>query len=61
MEAESLAAAADSLESLKTAIESYEGCPLKQLCEKTVVYDGTLDAPVILRGERALLEVAGCR
>ena len=51
MEAESLAAGADSLESLKAAIESYEGCPLKQLCEKTVVYDGTLDAPVMVLGE----------
>ena len=51
MEAESLAAAADSLESLKVAIENYEGCPLKQLCEKTVVYDGTLDAPAMVLGE----------
>lgn len=50
-EAESLAAGADSLEALKSAIESFEGCPLKQLCEKTVVYDGTLDAPVMVLGE----------
>ena len=50
-EAEALAAGADSLESLKAAIESFDGCPLKQLCEKTVVYDGTLDAPVMVLGE----------
>lgn len=50
-EAGALAASADSLESLKTAIEGFEGCPLKQLCEKTVVYDGTLGAPVMVLGE----------
>ncbi len=50
-EAEALAAGADSLESLKAAIESFEGCPLKQLCEKTVVYDGALDGPVMVLGE----------
>jgi DNA polymerase len=50
-EAESLAAGADSIESLKAAIESFEGCPLKQLCEKTVVYDGTIGAPVMVLGE----------
>nr|WP_070960154.1 uracil-DNA glycosylase [Hyphomonas sp. Mor2] len=50
-EAEALAAAADSLAALKTAIESFDGCPLKQLCEKTVVYDGTLEAPVMILGE----------
>lgn len=50
-EAESLAASADSIEALKTAIEGFEGCPLKQLCEKTVIYDGTLGAPVMVLGE----------
>jgi DNA polymerase len=50
-EAGALAAAADSLESLKAAIESFDGCPLKELCEKTVVYDGTLHAPVMVLGE----------
>ena len=50
-EAEALAASADSIEALKAAIESYEGCPLKQLCEKTVVYDGTVGAPVMVLGE----------
>ena len=41
----------DSIEALKAAIESYEGCPLKQLCEKTVIYDGTIGAPVMVLGE----------
>lgn len=50
-EAEALAASADSLDALKTAIEGFDGCPLKQLCEKTVVYDGTLGAPVMVLGE----------
>lgn len=50
-EAGALAAGADSLEALKTAIESFDGCPLKQLCEKTVIYDGTLGAPVMILGE----------
>ena len=50
-EAESLASAAASLDDLKSAIEGFEGCPLKQLCEKTVVFDGTQGAPVLVLGE----------
>lgn len=50
-EAESLASAAASLDELKTAIEGFDGCPLKQLCEKTVVFDGTQGAPVMVLGE----------
>ena len=50
-EAESLASAAPSLDALKSAIESFDGCPLKQLCEKTVVFDGTQGAPVMVLGE----------
>lgn len=50
-EAESVAAQADTLETLKAAIEGFDGCPLKQLCERTVVYDGTLSAPVMVLGE----------
>ncbi|MEM1035545.1 MAG: uracil-DNA glycosylase [Pseudomonadota bacterium] len=50
-EAESLAAAATDLPSLKAAIESFEGCDLKKLCNKTVVYDGTIGAPVMVLGE----------
>ena len=50
-EAAALASGADSLAALKAAIESFDGCPLKQLCEKTVVYDGTPGAPVMVLGE----------
>ncbi|MCR9078440.1 MAG: uracil-DNA glycosylase [Hyphomonadaceae bacterium] len=50
-EAESLASAAASLDDLKSAIEGFDGCPLKQLCEKTVVFDGTQGAPVMVLGE----------
>ena len=50
-EARALAASADSLDALKTAIEGFEGCPLKQLCEKTVVFDGIQGAPVMVLGE----------
>ncbi|MEM7329788.1 MAG: uracil-DNA glycosylase [Pseudomonadota bacterium] len=50
-EAGALAAGADSLDALKAAIEGFDGCPLKQLCEKTVIYDGTLGAPVMVLGE----------
>jgi len=50
-EARALAASADSLDALKTVIEGFEGCPLKQLCEKTVVFDGIQGAPVMVLGE----------
>lgn len=50
-EAESLAACATSLDALKAAIEGFDGCPLKQLCEKTVVFDGSQGAPVMVLGE----------
>ncbi|MEM1087352.1 MAG: uracil-DNA glycosylase [Pseudomonadota bacterium] len=50
-EAESMAVAAKDLPSLKAAIEAYEGCDLKKLCNQTVVYDGTLGAPVMVLGE----------
>ncbi len=50
-EAAALAAAADSLPALKTAIEGFDGSPLKALCERTVTYDGTLNAPVMIIGE----------
>ncbi|GAB5457195.1 MAG: uracil-DNA glycosylase [Henriciella sp.] len=50
-EAAALAAGATTLADLKAAIESFEGCPLKALCEKTVVYDGTEGAPVMVIGE----------
>ncbi len=50
-EASHLAAAAKTLDELKTAIEEFEGCPLKALCEKTVVFDGTRGAEVMVLGE----------
>lgn len=50
-EAAASAANADSLEALKTAIDSFDGSPLKQLCDKTVVSDGTAGAPVMVIGE----------
>lgn len=50
-EATALAAAASDLPALKAAIESFEGCELKKLCERTVIYDGTLCAPVMVLGE----------
>ncbi|MEO0548357.1 MAG: uracil-DNA glycosylase [Pseudomonadota bacterium] len=50
-EAEVLAAGANSLTELKAAIEGFDGCPLKKLCEKTVVYDGTEGASVMVLGE----------
>ncbi|MEM1390854.1 MAG: uracil-DNA glycosylase [Pseudomonadota bacterium] len=50
-EAESLSAAADDLPSLNAAIEAFDGCDLKKLSNKTVVYDGTLGASVMVLGE----------
>jgi DNA polymerase len=50
-EATALAAAATDIPSLKTAIESFEGCELKKLCEKTVVYDGMIGAKIMVLGE----------
>lgn len=51
LEAERLANAATSLQALKAAIESFDGCPLKTLCERTVVFDGTEGAPLMVIGE----------
>lgn len=50
-EATALAATANDIPTLKAAIESFDGCPLKALCERTVVYDGTLSAPIMVIGE----------
>ncbi|MEO9969445.1 MAG: uracil-DNA glycosylase [Hyphomonadaceae bacterium] len=52
-EAESLARACDTLDALKTAIEGFEGCPLKEAANKTVVFDGVQGAPVMVIGEGA--------
>ena len=45
------AAAADTLDALKAAIESYEGSPLKAGANKTAVFDGVQGAPVMVIGE----------
>jgi DNA polymerase len=50
-DARRLSAAATDMASLKTAIEGFEGSPLKSLCEKTVVCDGVVGAPVMVIGE----------
>ena len=50
-EARSLAAGCDTLEALKTAIESFEGSPLKAAAQNTVVYDGTPGASLMVIGE----------
>lgn len=52
-EATAMATAAATLEDLKSAIEAYEGCPLKAGANKTVVYDGAHGAPVMVIGEGA--------
>ncbi|MEM9667552.1 MAG: uracil-DNA glycosylase [Pseudomonadota bacterium] len=52
-EAESLAAASQSLDELKAAIESYDGCPLKEAATNTVVFEGVQGAPVMVIGEGA--------
>jgi DNA polymerase len=50
-EARKLAATAMSLEELKRIIEAFDGCPLKQAARNTVVFDGQVDAPVMIIGE----------
>ena len=45
------AAAADTLDALKTAIEGYEGSPLKAGANKTAVFDGVQGAAVMVIGE----------
>jgi len=50
-EATKAAAACDSLETLKAAIEAFEGCPLKAACEHSVVYDGVPGADLMVIGE----------
>jgi DNA polymerase len=50
-EARRLAAAAKTLGELRTAVERFDGCPLKQGARNTVVCDGVFDAPVMIIGE----------
>jgi uracil-DNA glycosylase len=50
-EARRLAAGAATLAELKTAIETFGGCPLKAAAKNTVVCDGAYDAQVMIVGE----------
>lgn len=50
-EARRLAAGAKTLGELKTAIEGFNGCPLKAAAKNTVVCDGSFDAQVMIVGE----------
>lgn len=50
-EATRAAAACDSMEALKGAIEAFDGCPLKTTCEHTVVWDGVVGADLMVIGE----------
>jgi uracil-DNA glycosylase len=50
-EATKAAAACDSLDALKAAIEAFDGCPLKAAGEHTVVYDGVPGADLMVIGE----------
>lgn len=49
--AEQTAAAATDLPALIDAIMAFEGCPLKGGARTTVVYDGQLEAPILVLGE----------
>lgn len=50
-DARRLAAAAGSIAELKAVIERFDGCPLKQAAKNTAVYDGAVDAEVMIVGE----------
>ncbi|MTJ83285.1 MAG: uracil-DNA glycosylase [Telmatospirillum sp.] len=45
------AASCDSRDALRTALESYDGCPLKRTCQRTVFGDGRPGAELMLIGE----------
>jgi len=51
IQAREIANGCSTIEEVKAAIESFEGCDLKALSQKTVVYDGTLGAPIMIIGE----------
>ena len=50
-EARELAAGASSLDALKTAIEGFDGCILKESARNTACFDGVQGAPVMVIGE----------
>ncbi|MEO0721592.1 MAG: uracil-DNA glycosylase [Pseudomonadota bacterium] len=49
--ARQLAASCDTIEALKAAIESFDGCPLKAGARNTVVFDGVPGAGLMVIGE----------
>jgi DNA polymerase len=49
--ARQLSTSAADMMALKAAIEGFDGCPLKELCDRTVVFDGVIGAPVMVIGE----------
>jgi DNA polymerase len=50
-DARSLAAGCTSIAALDAAIRSFDGCALKQTAMSTVVYDGAVNAPLLVIGE----------
>lgn len=50
-EARAIAAAANSLEELRSALEAYQGCPLKFRATQLVFADGNPNASIMLVGE----------
>ncbi|MEM7765862.1 MAG: uracil-DNA glycosylase [Pseudomonadota bacterium] len=50
-EAEIIATGCKTLDALASAIDSFDGCPLKEGATRTVVFDGTPGAPVMVIGE----------
>lgn len=50
-DARKLADAADTLDALQEAVDSFEGCPLKSMAMKTVFADGNPDARVMVIGD----------
>lgn len=46
-----MAASCNTLQELRTALESFEGCPLKRFATKTVFADGTPDCRIMFVGE----------
>ncbi|MEM6912648.1 MAG: uracil-DNA glycosylase [Pseudomonadota bacterium] len=49
--AEEIAAGCQNLEALIAAIAAFEGCPLREGAKGPVIYDGVLNAPILVMGE----------
>ncbi|MEL6569715.1 MAG: uracil-DNA glycosylase, partial [Pseudomonadota bacterium] len=50
-EARSVAATCKDMGALTEVIGAFEGCPLKEGCRSTVVFDGQVGAPIMVIGE----------